>query len=217
MNNGTKNEKIELEPNSKPYLFKRIISDGFDTVVIFLLFMVLSAALFISPLAKTYNDHYDRYMEIQNAAVEEFGDDAIAIRDSLNGNDEYRDERFAANLHGYLLKLLAGLLAEAPVLLIVPLVSKTRGTPGKLFTKIMPFCMKKSARASRLQVFGRFIFVFIIDSAGLYLLTGIYTFLLVPVLRLIVMLLNKKNRTILDFLSGITIIETLSYNGIDNI
>ena len=70
-------------------------------------------------------------------------------------------------------------------------------------------------RASRLTVFFRFLFIFLIDGAFFYLFTGVYTFLLVPVLRLTEMLFNKKNKTICDALTGVMIIEKLSYNGID--
>ena len=215
MMNGYSGEKIRLEPNSKPYLLKRIISDGFDVVVIFLLFMIISAALFSSPLADTYNTHYDNCVKVHESAIEEYGEDTEAIGESLKNNAYYRDEQFAANLHSYLLKLLAGFIAEATVLLVVPLISKVRGTPGKMLTRIMPFSEKKQTKASGMRIVGRFVFVFVIDSAFLYLYTGILTFILVPVIRLTEMLLNKKNKTICDAVTGIMIIEQLSYNGID--
>jgi len=208
-------QPIELEPNSKPYLLKRIISDGFDTVAVLLLFLAISAIVFSTPLASGYNTHYRNCVKVRESAAEQFGEDARAINESLQNNAYYRDEYFAANLHSYLLKLLSGFLAEAVVLLAVPLLSRSRGTPGKLLTKIMPFCEKKQTRASRLTVLGRFVFIFIIDSAFIYLFAGIYTFLLVPVIRLIEMLLNKKNKTICDALTGIMIIEQISYDGVD--
>ena len=215
MNEGNIDEKIELEPNSKPYLIKRIISDGFDTAVVFLLFMVISALIFSTPLANVYNEHYENCKSTVESAKEEFGDDNAAITESLQKNAYYLDERFAANLHSYLLKLLAGALAEAAVLLVFPLISKFRATPGKLLTGIMPFCEKKQTKATGRLILRRFVFIFIIDSAFLYLYTGILTFLLVPVIRLIEMLLNKKNKTLCDAISGIMIIERLSYDGID--
>ena len=130
-------------------------------------------------------------------------------------HEQYQEERFAAELHAYLLKLLAGLIAEAAVLLAVPLFSKDRRTPGKMMTGVMPFCERKRAKASRLAIVGRFAFTFLIDSAFLYLFTGIYTCLLVPVIRLAEMLLNRKNKTICDAVSGIVIIERSSYDGIN--
>ena len=137
MSGGFPDEKIKLEPNSKPYLLKRIIADCFDAVVIFLLFMLLSSAVFSSPLAKTYNEHYSNCKKVQDSAIEEFGNDAEAISKALNGNDYYLEERFAANLHGYLLKLLAGFVAEAAVLLLVPMLSKTRSTPSSPLSSVI--------------------------------------------------------------------------------
>ena len=215
MKNGFPEKKVDLEPNSKPYLLKRIISDGFDTVAVFILFILIFLAVLSSPLAKTYKSHFENYKQIEESVIGEFGDDTDAISESLKNDAYYLDERFAANLHGYLLKLLAGFIAEAAVILVIPLITKTRGTPGKILTKIMPFSERRQARASALQIIGRFAFIFIIDSAVIYLITGIYTFLLVPVIRLIVMMLNKKNKTICDAVTGITVIEQLSYDGID--
>lgn len=215
MKNSEVGVKLDLEPNSKPYLLKRIISDGFDTVVIFVLFMAVSALIFASPLANVYNSHYENYKKVQQSAVEEYGDDAAAITEALNNDAYYRDERFAANLHSYLLKLLAGFIAETVVLLLIPLISRHRCTPGKLMTGIIPFNERRQTKASRITIFYRFLFIFMIDSAILYLFAGIFTFLLVPVIRLVEMLFNKKNKTVCDAVTGVTIIEKLSYNGID--
>ena len=210
--NGT---NIQLEPNSKPYLLKRIISDGFDTVSIFVLFMVISALIFASPLANVYNEHYENYKRVKDEAVAEYGDDAEAITNKLSTDRYYLDEQFAANLHSYLLKLLAGFIAEAAVLAAVPLISKQRGTPGKLMTGIIPFKEKKQTKADAKTILLRFVYVFIIDSAVFYLFTGILTFLLIPVIRLVEILINKKNKTLCDALTGVMMIEKLSYDGID--
>ena len=61
----------------------------------------------------------------------------------------------------------------------------------------------------------RFLFVFLIDGLALYLFTGVWTFVLVPVLRLIEILCSRKDKTILDMVTGIMMIEKLSYNGIN--
>ena len=210
--NGT---NIQLEPNSKPYLLKRMISDGFDTVSIFVLFMVISALIFASPLANVYNEHYENYKRVKDEAVAEYGDDAEAITNKLSTDRYYLDEQFAANLHSYLLKLLAGFIAEAAVLAAVPLISKQRGTPGKLMTGIIPFKEKKQTKADAKTILLRFVYVFIIDGAVFYLFTGILTFLLIPVIRLVEILINKKNKTLCDALTGVMMIEKLSYDGID--
>ena len=216
MDKHTQESGIKFEPNSKPYLLKRIISDGFDTVLLFLLFMTFSALIFSTPLADTYNKHLDNYKAVEERVIKEYNNDAAAINDALKNDAYYRDEQFAANLHGYILKLSAGIIAEALVLLFIPLISPERATPGKMMMRLMPFCERKRTRATRASVFGRFLFILVIDSALLYLLTGVLTFLLVPVIRLIEMLLNKKNKTLCDALSGVMIIEQLSYDGIEN-
>ncbi len=207
--------QIELEPNSKPYLLKRIAADGADVFLIFVLFMVLTLVLMNTPLAENYQRHFDRYTAIENAVKEEYHTDAEAIAQALNSNSEYLDERFAASLHGYLMKAIACVLAETPVLLLVPLLNRKRATPGKLMTGVMPFNERRQRRITWYQVMFRFLFVFLIDSLALYFVTGILTFLLVPVLRLTQMLLNEKNKTFCDYLTGVTIIETLSYDGIN--
>ena len=43
--------QIELPPNSPPYLLKRMVADGFDIALIFLLFTIFTMLLFSSPLA----------------------------------------------------------------------------------------------------------------------------------------------------------------------
>ena len=206
---------VEIEPNSKPYLLKRIIADGFDTVLIFLLFMVLTLGVMKTPLASTYDAHFARLTEIRNEVLAKYGKDAEKINAALDANEEYRYAEFAANLHSYLLKVLAAVIAEALVLILVPLLNRDRATPGKLLTGIMPFSERRQSRISWKQVVGRFFFVLILDSVFWYLLTGILTFLLIPVFRLVELLLSKKQRTICDYVSGVTMIEKISYDGIN--
>ena len=215
MKSDTQGKTIEIERNSKPYLLKRLIADGFDTVLIFGLFMLFTAVLMRSPMADVYQAHYARYTAIETEAVEAYGDDAQAISDALNQNGEYRDERFAAELHSYLIKAVAGFLAMMPVLLVTPFLNRYRATPGKLMTGIMPFHERRLRTAVWYQILFRFLFVFLIDGLGLYLLTGVWTFLLVPVLRLIEILCSRKDKTFCDMITGIMIIEKLSYSGIN--
>ena len=206
--------QIELEPNSKPFLLKRFLSDGFDILLIFGLFMLFTNLILSLPAAETYHTHYDRYTEIEEEVKQQY-QDPEEIGKALKEHEEYQFEVLAANLNGYVIKAVAALVAEAIILLLIPLVNKGRATPGKLMTGILPFNEKRQSTISFWQVFSRFLFVFLIDSLGLYLLTGIMTFFLVPVLRLMEMLLNKKNKTICDFITGTMVIEKLSYDGIN--
>ena len=83
MESNVRETPAGIERNSKPYLLKRLISDGFDTVLIFGLFMLFTALLLRSPLAKTYQAHFERYKAIEAEAVEAYGDDTQAIADAL--------------------------------------------------------------------------------------------------------------------------------------
>ena len=180
--------RVELEPNSKPYLLKRLLADGLDTVLILALFLLLSALVLRTPLANTYRSHFERSRQIETETVKRLEGDAGAIGAALSGNDEYRSERFALN--------------------------RGRATPGKLLTGTAVFVESRQTLALRRHALGRFLFVFLLDSLFLYLLTGIYTFLLVPVLRLTVLLLNRKNRTLCDYATRTMVIEKCSYQGI---
>ena len=135
--------------------------------------------------------------------------------DLLSANREYLDERFAASLNSYVLKAAAAFPACALVLLVAPLVNRFRATPGKLMTGVMPFCERRRRKALWYQILARFLLVYFIDGLGLYLFTGIWTFVLVPVLRLIEILCSKKDKTVCDGITGVMIIEKLSYSGID--
>ena len=208
--------QIELPPNSPPYLLKRMVADGFDIALIFVLFTLFAMLLLKTPLAEDYRTHYERYRSIERETAEAYSNDAEAVSAALSADTAYRDERLAANLHGYLVRALACFFAELQVLLIVPLLNKNRCTPGKLMTGIMPFCESRQSRARCSHAVSTFLFVYLIDSLGLYLLTEMLTFLLVPVLRLTEMLLNrKKYKTVCDFLTGTTMIEKLSYDGVN--
>ena len=209
--------QVELEPNSKPYLLKRLVADGFDTAVLFALFLVLTALILRTPLADTYHSHFQRYKAIEAETAAALGNDAAAVSEALGRDYAYQNELFAANLHGYLLKAGACLVAEALLLLAFPLLNKTRSTPGKLMTGIMPFNERRQSRATVWQILFRFLFIFLIDSLVFYLYTGILTFLLVPLLRLTELLVSrKKNKTICDYMTGVMMIEKLSYDGINS-
>ena len=180
--------QLELEPNSRPYLLKRLLADGFDTVLLFALFMLLTMLIMQTPLADAYHAHSESCRAIETATAAELGSDAEAVGAALGGNELYRSELFAANLHGYLIKAAACLVSEGLILLAFPFLNGARATPGKLLVGVMPFSERRQSRARWYQIFYRFLFVFLFDSLALYLYTGVLTFLLVPTLRLTEML-----------------------------
>ena len=206
--------QIEIEPNSRPYLIKRLLADGFDVLTVFLLYLLFTFVILETPLAAAYHVHYERAAEIAEETASRLGNDAQAIRTELLANGEYLDESFAANLHGYLLKGLAAFLAEAILLLAIPLSNRDKATLGRKMTGVLLFSERRQARARWSQILYRFLFIFLLDSMLLFLLTGTLTFLLVPVLRLTVLLMNRNNKTICDYVTGLMVIEKASYDGV---
>lgn len=243
-----KDRKIDIEPNSKPYLFKRIVAEMFDIGLLFVLFFVVCLGLFNSNLSSTYYDHSNRVSSIQDSLKLESGygekkyvdddyvqgykvyydestgsnyivvknesadnDNYVSYMNLLSNNDIYQEEVFAADLHRYLISALSCLIGETVLFLIIPLCNKQRSTIGQLLMGISLFDLSRQAYAKWYQVLFRFLFIFFIESCLMYLWTGIYTFLLIPVITLIFVLLSKNDRCLRDYLTGTMLIEKLSY------
>ena len=206
-----KGKQLDIIPNSRPYLLKRLISDGFDVMSLFLLFLALTFVISSTGLASEANQHLERCKQIQQQVISQCGGDSQKAKAILKDNQEYRDELLAYQLHSFLLRMLACGIAEGILLLIIPLCTKDRATLGRLLTGIVLFNESRQTKASRLQVVYRFVFILICASIFPYPWTGIYTFLLIPVIRLTVMMLNKKNKTICDYVTNTMYIEKLSY------
>ncbi len=204
-----------LRANSRPILPKRLVADGFDTGLIFLLFMLFTALIMETPLGADYRRRYEDYRQMEQEALTHFEGDLREAAAALNQNEAYQTKRLEANIRAYLLKALACFLAQLPLLLIFPLLNRDRATPGKRLTGLMLFSEARQSRARGSGILGRFLYVFLLDSLALYLLTGILTFLLVPVIRLTEMLLNSKHKTLCDAVTGLMVIEKLSYEGIN--
>ena len=187
---------------------RRLIAGGFDTVSLFLLFMLLVFLLNLTPLSRTARGHLERCREIQQRASEELGGDAEAVRQALSRDTEYREELFAAQLHNYLLQAAACAAAEGILFLAVPLANSSRATFGMLLTGTGVFDPSGWTWAPPWKIIMRFLFILFLDSLLLYPWTGTLTFLLVPVLRIIQLMLGKKGKTIIDHLTGTEIAET---------
>ena len=210
----SKGYSLEIEPNSRPLLAKRMISTGFDTVSLLMVFLLLTYLIMQTPLAATYNQHAENCRVIEREAITVAGNDMAAVSEILKANDSYREELFAANLHSYLLKMLAGFIGEGILFLLIPLVRKDRATIGRALTGIVLFSRSRQTAATWHQVLSRFIFIFVMESITPYLWTGIYTFILIPVLRLIVVMLNRNRKTLCDYITFTDLIEKISYSSI---
>lgn len=146
---------------------------------------------------------------------ENITNDEIALyRELLKKDNNYQETKFAAALHQYLISALSGAISEVVLFLVIPLCNKKRATGGQLLTGISLLSLSRQTYAKWYQVLARFLLILIIESCILYLWTGIYTFFLIPVLDIVIMLINKKNRSLRDYLTGTMLIEDKSYSSI---
>lgn len=198
--------------NTKPMLIKRFISDGFDLMSLFLLFVLTMFIIMNTSLADTYNRHRENYLKIEMEVIAQ-NQDTTVVSEALKNNKEYQDETFSANLYSFILKALALFISETILYLLVPMLNKNYLTLGKIFTELMLFNESRQTKASRLQVVLRYVFMYLV-SISLYPWTGIYTFVLIAVIRLIVIMLNEKDKTLCDYVSQTMLIDKESYSSI---
>ena len=206
-------EYLGIEENSKPNLLKRFIADGFDIMCLFILMLLVGFVIERSPLANTYNSHVENYTIIEKELLE--NNTPEAINQLLKENTYYQDEVFAASLHKYLLRCIEAFIAELILFLIIPFVDKDGTTLGKKLTGILVFDESRQELASKPRLFLKFMFIYLFYSVALYPWTGMYSFILVPVLRITIMVLNDKNKTLCDYLSATMYIEKLSYSSLN--
>lgn len=200
-----------MEANSKPHFIKRIAADGFDISSLFILFMLLNVILSNTALFATYRNHVARYQQIEQEVLR--NNDRELVNEILMNDEEYQNEVFAANLHSFLIRVLIGFVGELILFLIIPLVNPNRLTLGKMMAGVMLFDEARQSRATKMQIAARFILI-VLASIFIYFWMGIYSFLLYPVLRLIVVLLSKKDKTLCDYLTSTMLIDKLSYSSI---
>ena len=200
-----------MENNTRPFLLKRFAADGFDITCLFVLFMLLSVLLRNTALFATYNMHVANYMAIQQEVVA--SNDWEDVNEILNNDERYQNEVFAAVLHSNLIAIFIGFIGETVLYLIIPLIDKDGLTLGKKLCGIMLFDERRQTKARKWQIVYRFVLI-VLAGAALYPWTGIYTFLLYPVLRFIVLILNRKNKTLCDLLTSTMLIERESYSSI---
>ena len=199
-----------METNSKPLLLKRFIADGFDIVSLLMIFMLLNILLPNSILFKSYNEHLNNYKAIEQEVLNNNSSDSV--NEILINNEEYQYEVFTATLYGNLGRMFIGFICELLLLLVIPLLNNNL-TLGKALTGIILFDESRQNKANKKQIVYRFILI-LLTSLALYPWTGIYTFALFPVLRFISLIINEKNRSLIDFITSTMYIEKLTYSSI---
>lgn len=171
-----------------------------------------------------YLVHYDEVENNYYIVINiDFGDNSEAKETAynnyvtlLNDNEYYSDRLFKYHLYNYLITaFLAGGITELIFLLVIPLIKNCGQTLGMMILSIRMYNAKYVGKPRWYQYVGRFFFVFFVISAIPYLFMAEWTVIIMPTLTIIFMLLNKKNRALEDFASGISFVEKKTFTDID--
>ena len=169
-----------------------------------------------------YNEEQQEYYLVKDA---DFGEDTEAKTAAyqtyttlLKENEDYSDLTFKYHLHNYVITVfVAGVIVETLFLLVIPLIKNNGQTLGMMIMSIRMYNKKYAGKPHWYQYLGRFAFVFIVESALPYIFIAEWILLAVPGITVLVMLLNKENRALCDFISGIYYVEKKTFQDLDEI
>ncbi len=166
-----------------------------------------------------YNKDTDYYYVVND---KDFGEDKAAKQEAfsnytkmLNADETYQGYLFSYHLHNYLVTVfVCGSITELLFMFVIPTIKNTGQTIGMLICSIKMFNPKYSGKAKWYQYLGRVGFMFFVESALPYFFIAEYILFIIPIILIVVMLLNKNNRTLHDLVSGVMVIEKKTF--VDN-
>ena len=148
----------------------------------------------------------------KSTVVEEFAKEEYeSYTTKVKESDDYKSANFNMRLMNYLIILLSGGVVEILFLFIIPLLNKRRATLGEIFSEQGLFSIKYEEYARWYHLLIRFLFIFIFESALPYLFLDFYSFIVMPVLFLIIASIGSKGRNLHDLISRTMKIDKKSY------
>ncbi len=116
------------------------------------------------------------------------------------------------HIHNYVLTISVGFVLEILYFFVIPMIKNNGMTPGMFITNIRMISSRDYMKPKWSQYFGRFLFIFFIESSLPYFGLAEYTMLAVPaILAVFVIIFRKKNQTLHDLVSGIMVIERSTF------
>ncbi len=149
------------------------------------------------------------YVVVDNENVS----DALANKyvEVVTSDETYKAYQFNYRLINYGITMLALGISETVLFFFIPLINKRRATLGQLLAGTQLINSAYQVEAKWYQLFGRFLWVFLIESALPYLFLELYTMLVIPVVVFLITLTNKNRRTLHDFISRTMIIDKKTF------
>ena len=128
-------------------------------------------------------------------------DNVSKYKELIKNDPTYQTANSNYNRINYGVLCLVFFTSEIIFLLFVPLFNKRRATIGELCCSTLCFNVKRSVKANGLNLIGRFLFIFIIETALPCLILGELTLIFIPLIRIAVMAISKERRCLSDFVS----------------
>lgn len=143
----------------------------------------------------------------ENATSEE----KVSYENILSTSTKYSNLNFDRQLINYGLNVLSGTVSLSFFLLLIPLCNKRRATIGEHFSEQQLISTRFQGRARWYHVLLRFLFILIVDGCLPFLFLELTTFLIMPILFLILASATKKGRTLHCLCSGTQVIDRRSF------
>ena len=163
-----------------------------------------------------YNEEESYYYIVKDI---DFGEDtaskeaAIAsFQELIQKDDMYNGYSTSYHLHNFIVTaLLCGSVTELIFIFVIPIIKNNGQTIGMMLCQAKMINPKYSGQARWYQHLGRWAFMFIVESCIPYFFLAEYTMLVVPTVLIAIMLLNKNNRTLHDFVSQVMVIDKRTF------
>ena len=143
--------------------------------------------------------------EAKNAAIASF-------QEIIKSDDLYNGLSTSYHLHNFVVTALScGGIAELIFIFIIPVIKNNGQTLGMMICQEKMINPKYAGKARWYQFLGRFGFMFLVESCLPYFFLAEYTLLVVPLILVIILLFNKDNRTLHDFVSQVKVIDKRTF------
>ena len=163
-----------------------------------------------------YNEEEDYYyivndidfkedIEAKNKAVATF-------QEIIKKDDLYNALSTSYHLHNYVVTaLLCGGITELIFIFVIPIIKNNGQTLGMMICQLKMINPKYVGKTRWYQHLGRWAFMFLIESCIPYFFLAEFTLLVVPLILIIILLFNKDNRTLHDFVSQVKVIDKRTF------
>lgn len=163
-----------------------------------------------------YNEQEDYYYIVNDIDFKEDTEAksaAIAsFQEIIKKDDLYNGLSTSYHLHNFVVTaLLCGGITELIFIFIIPVIKNNGQTLGMMLCQEKMINPKYVGKARWYQYLGRWAFMFLVESCIPYFFLAEYTMLVVPIILIIILLFNKDNRTLHDYVSQVKVIDKRTF------